>query len=75
MPMIIGAHNNDTHTRIFVNSLEGRAVVDFFDIPDKIYSTWFKLVYQFKSTFGHMENHSEYMRSFNNISYETGQLL
>jgi hypothetical protein len=36
----IGANDNDTFMRLFINSLEGKDVVDFFDLPPKILSTW-----------------------------------
>jgi hypothetical protein len=40
----IGAHDNDTCMRLFVNFLEGRVVVEFFDFPDNIFSNGFKLM-------------------------------
>jgi hypothetical protein len=46
----IGANDNDTCMRLFVNSLEGKVAIDFFDLPPKIISTWEELVYWFKST-------------------------
>jgi hypothetical protein len=48
----IGANDNDTCMRLFVNSLEGNATTDFFDIPPKILSTWEELIYWFRSTYG-----------------------
>jgi hypothetical protein len=48
----IGVNDNDTCMCLFVNSLEGKVVADFFDLPPKIFSTWEELVYWFKSTFG-----------------------
>jgi hypothetical protein len=48
----IGAHDNDTCMCLFVNSLEGKVVADFFDLPPNILSTWEELVYWFKSTYG-----------------------
>jgi hypothetical protein len=48
----IGASDNDTCMRLFVNSLEGKAPTDFFDLPPKILSTWEELVYWFISTYG-----------------------
>jgi hypothetical protein len=38
--------------RLFVNSLEGKVVVDFFELPPKVFSTWDELSYWFKSTYG-----------------------
>jgi hypothetical protein len=46
----IGANDNDICILLFVNSLEGKAGTDFFDLPPKILSTWEELVYWFKST-------------------------
>jgi hypothetical protein len=54
----IGGNDNDTCMCLFVNSLEGKAAVDFFDLPPKIFSTWEELIYWFKSTIG---------RSYKNI--------
>jgi hypothetical protein len=48
----IGANDNDTCMHLFVNSLEGKATIDLFDLPPKIISTWEELVYWFKSTYG-----------------------
>jgi hypothetical protein len=46
----IGANDNDTCMRLFVNSLEGKEVVDFFELPPNFFSTWDELFYWFKST-------------------------
>jgi hypothetical protein len=43
----IGANDNDTCMHLFVNSLEGKAVADFFDLPPKILYTWEELIYWF----------------------------
>ena len=48
----IGANDNDTCMRLFVNSPKWKAAADFFDLPPKIISTWEELVYWFKSTYG-----------------------
>jgi hypothetical protein len=48
----IGANVNDTCMCLFFNSLKGKAVAYFFDIPPNILSTWEELVYWFKSTYG-----------------------
>jgi hypothetical protein len=48
----IGANDNDTFLRLFVNSLEENVAADFFDLPPKILSPWEELVYWFKSTYG-----------------------
>jgi hypothetical protein len=55
----IGANDNDTCMRLFVNSLKGKAVTDFFDLPPKIISTWEDLVYWFKTTYGKSKSLSE----------------
>jgi hypothetical protein len=34
----IGANDNDTCMRLFVNSLEGKVVADFFELPPKVFS-------------------------------------
>jgi hypothetical protein len=47
----IGANDKDTCMRLFVNSLEGKVVDDFFDLPPKILSTSEDLLYWFKSTY------------------------
>jgi hypothetical protein len=36
----IGANDNDTCMLVFVNSLEGKAATNFFELPPKIISTW-----------------------------------
>jgi hypothetical protein len=48
----IGANDNDTCMHLFINSLEGKATTNFFDLPPNIMSTWEELVYWFKSTYG-----------------------
>jgi hypothetical protein len=48
----IGSNDNDTCMHLFINSLEGKAVADFFDLPPKILFTWEELVYWFRSTYG-----------------------
>jgi hypothetical protein len=39
---------------LFVNYLEGRAFVEFFNLPPKIY-TWDELAHWFNSTFGQVQ--------------------
>jgi hypothetical protein len=41
----IGANDNGTCMRLFVNSLEGKAASDFFELPPKVISTWDELTY------------------------------
>jgi hypothetical protein len=43
----IGANDNDTCMRLFINSLEGKVVANFFDLPPRILSTWEDLIYWF----------------------------
>jgi hypothetical protein len=61
--------------RLFVNSLEGKETVDFFDLPPKILSTWEELVYWFKSTYGQYKSLTEQLMEYNNISYNDGETI
>jgi hypothetical protein len=63
----IGANDNDTWMRLFVNSFEGKVVADFFYLPPKILSTWEELVYWFKS-----KSPNEKLREYNSIAYKDG---
>ena len=60
---------------LFVNSLEGKEEVDFFDLPQKILSIWEELVYWFKSTYGKSKSMPEQLREYNNISYKDGETI
>jgi hypothetical protein len=71
----IGANDNDTCMRLFVNSLEGKVATNFFDLPPKILSTWEELVYWFKSTYGQPKSPAEKLREYNNISYKDGETI
>jgi hypothetical protein len=71
----IGANDNDTFMHLFVNSLEGKAVADFFDLPPKILSTWKELVYWFRSTYGQPKSLVEQLREYNNITYKDGETI
>jgi hypothetical protein len=71
----IGANDNDTCMRLFVNSLEGKAAADFFDLPPKILSTWEELVYWFKSTYGQSKSPTEQLREYNNIAYKVCETI
>jgi hypothetical protein len=55
----IGANDNDTCMRLFVNSLEGKVATNFFDLPPNILSTREELVYWFKYTYGKSKSLSE----------------
>ena len=56
--------------RLFVNTLEGKAAVDFFDLPPNILSTSEELVYWFRSTHGKYKSPAEKSREYNNIAYK-----
>jgi hypothetical protein len=71
----IGANENDTCMCLFVNSLEGKVVVDLFDLPPKILSTWEDLVYWFKSTYWQSKIPTEQLREYNNIAYKDGETI
>jgi hypothetical protein len=58
---------------LFVNSLEGKVVSYFFDLPPKILSTWGELFYWFKSTYGQSKIPAEQLWEYNNISYKDGE--
>jgi hypothetical protein len=71
----IGANDNDTCMLLFVNSLEGKAMVDLFDLPPKIMYTWEELVYWFKSTYGKSKSSSKKLQEYNNIAYKDGETI
>jgi hypothetical protein len=71
----IGANDNDTCMRLFVNSLEGMAMDDFFDLPPNILSTWEELAYWFRSTYGKSKSSSEKLWEYNNITYKDGETI
>jgi hypothetical protein len=71
----IGANDNDICMHLFVNSLEGKATTDFFDLPPKILSTWEELVYWFKYTYGKSKIPAEWLRVYNNIAYKDGETI
>jgi len=60
---------------LFINSLEGKVVVDFFELPPKILSTWEELVYWFKSTYGKSKIPSKQLQEYNNITYKDGETI
>jgi hypothetical protein len=71
----IGANDNDTCMCLFINSLEGNPVVDFFDLPPKILSTWEELIYWFRSTYGQSKILAEKLREYNNVTYKDGETI
>lgn len=71
----IGANNNDTCMRLFVNSLEGKETTNFFDLPAKFFSTWEELCYWFRSTFGQPQTPVDWLKAYNNIIYHPGESI
>jgi hypothetical protein len=71
----IGANDNDTCMHLFVNSLEGKAVIDFFELPPKILSTWEELIYWFRSTYGQSKSPAKKLREYNNVTYKDGETI
>jgi hypothetical protein len=71
----IGANENDKCMCLFVNSLEGKIVADFFEFPSKIFSMWEELVYLFKSTFGQPKSPADRLKEYNNITYNKGETI
>jgi hypothetical protein len=71
----IGANDNDTCMRVFVNSLEGKVVANFFDLPPKILSTWEELIYWLRSTYGKSKSPAEKLREYNNATYKYGETI
>jgi hypothetical protein len=71
----IGANDNDTCMPLFANSLEGKAMTYFFDIPPNILSTWEDLVYWFKYTYGKSKSPAKQLREYNNIAYKDGETV
>jgi hypothetical protein len=60
---------------LFINSLEGKVVADFFDLPPKILSTWEELIYWFRSTYGKSKSPAEKLREYNNVTYKDGETI
>jgi hypothetical protein len=71
----IGANENDTCMRLFINSLEGKATNDFFDLHPKILSTCEDLVYWLNSTYGQSKIPAEQLQEYNNIGYNNGDTI
>ena len=71
----IGANKNDTCMRLFINSLEGKAATDFFELPPKILYTWEELIYWFISTYGKSKILAENLREYNNVTYKDGETI
>jgi len=71
----IDMHNNDTCMCLLFNSIEGRATTEFFKLPDKIFTTWCELTYWFKSTFGSVDNLTEYLKCFNNLDFKESETI
>jgi hypothetical protein len=71
----IGANDNDTCMRLFVNSLKGKATTYLFDLPPKILSTREELFYWFKSTYGQSKSSDEQLQEYNNIAYKDNETI
>jgi hypothetical protein len=71
----IGSNDNDTCMHLFINSLEGKATIDFFDLPPKILSTWDELIYWFRSTYGQSKIPTEKLWEYNNVTYKDGETI
>jgi hypothetical protein len=71
----IGANDNDTCMCLFLNSLEGKAATNFFDLPPKILSTWEELIYWFRSTYGKSKSPAKKLREYNNVTYKDGETI
>jgi hypothetical protein len=59
--------------RLFVNSMEGEGVVDFFELPPKLFSHWDKFCYWFKSTYGQSQSPTNLLKSYKNLTYNQGE--
>jgi len=71
----IDVNDSDVCMRLFVNSLEGQAAAEFFELLDKVFSTYNELTYWFKSTFGKVENPAEHLKSFNILTFKEGEIV
>ena len=60
---------------LFINSLEGKDEVNFFDNTSKIISTWEELIYWFQSTYGKSKIPAEKLREYNNVTYKDGETI
>jgi hypothetical protein len=52
--------------------LEGKTEANLFDLPPKIFSTWYDLIYWFRSNYGKSKNLAEKLQEYNNITYKDG---
>jgi len=60
---------------LFVNSLEGKAAANFFELPPKVFSTWDELIYWFKSTYGQPKIPTNHLQEYDNIVYNNGETI
>ena len=67
-----GAKNNDTCMQLFMNSLQGKIGIDFFELPPKSFSTWEDICCSFKSTYGKSKNPTNILFHYNNVSLLKG---
>jgi hypothetical protein len=71
----IGANENDICMRLFVNYLEGKVVVNFFELSPKIFMTWDELSCWFKSTYGQPQSAMDLLKDYNNLVYNKGETI
>jgi hypothetical protein len=71
----IGANDNDTCMHLFINSLEGKVVADFFDLPPNILSAWEELTYWLRSTYRQSKIPAEKLWEYNNVTYKDGETI
>jgi hypothetical protein len=60
---------------LFINSLEGKVVADFFELTPNIPSTWEELIYWFRSTYGKSKSPSEKLMEYNKVTYKDGDTI
>jgi hypothetical protein len=71
----IRANYNDACMHLFINSLEGKATTNLFDVPPKILSTCEELIYWFRSPYGKSKIPAEKLQEYNNITYKDGETI
>ncbi len=68
----IGANTNDVCMRLFVNTLEGKAAANFFDLPPRSFSNWAELFYWFKSQ---QQSPADWLREYNSMVFNPGETI
>lgn len=71
----IGANTNGICMRLFINALEGRATIDFFNLPPKSFSNWVELCYWFWSTYGQQQNPNEWLKEYNSMIFQPSETI